>query len=95
MESKLVKSSKIHLAQLMMPEHANPAANAHGGAIMKVIDNAALITATRHSHSNCVTASVDKIDFITLVYVGNLVTAYASVNFTSRTSMEIGVRIEA
>ncbi|MHA1721153.1 MAG: acyl-CoA thioesterase [Promethearchaeota archaeon] len=79
----------------MMSKHANPAGNVHGVAIMKVIDNAALITATRHSHSNCVTASVDKIDFITLVYVGNLVTAYASVNFTSRTSMEIGVRIEA
>ena len=95
MESKHVKKSKIHLAQLMMPEHANPAGNVHGGTIMKIIDNAALIAATRHTHSNCVTASVDKIDFITPVYVGNLVIAYASVNYTSRTSLEIGVRIEA
>ncbi len=95
MESKNVKNSKIHLAQLMMPEHANPASNVHGGTIMKIIDNAALIAATRYTHSNCVTASVDKIDFITPVYVGNLVIAYASLNFTSRKSIEIGVRIEA
>ncbi|MHA1703944.1 MAG: acyl-CoA thioesterase [Promethearchaeota archaeon] len=95
MESKNVNKSKIHLAQLMMPEHANPAGNVHGGTIMKIIDNAALIAASRHTHSNCVTASVDKIDFITPVYVGNLVIAYASVNYTSRTSLEIGVRIEA
>ena len=94
-KSKLVNKSKIHLAQLMMPEHANPAGNVHGGTIMKIIDNAALIAASRHTHSNCVTASVDKIDFISPVYVGNLVIAYASVNYTSRTSLEIGVRIEA
>ena len=95
MESKLDNKSKIHLAQLMMPEHANPAGNVHGGTIMKIIDNAALIAATRYTHSNCVTASVDKIDFITPVYVGNLVIAYASLNYTSRKSLEIGVRIEA
>ena len=95
MDSKIDKKSKIHLAQLMMPEHANPAGNVHGGTIMKIIDNAALIAATRYTRSNCVTASVDKIDFITPVYVGNLVIAYASLNYTSRKSIEIGVRIEA
>ena len=95
MDSNIDKKSKIHLAQLMMPEHANPAGNVHGGTIMKIIDNAALIAATRYTHSNCVTASVDKIDFITPVYVGNLVIAYTSLNYTSRKSIEIGVRIEA
>ena len=49
----------------------------------------------RHTRSNCVTASVDQIDFITPVYVGNLVVAKASINYVSKTSMEIGVRVEA
>jgi uncharacterized protein (TIGR00369 family) len=95
MDSKTPSVSQVQLARLMFPEHANPAGNVHGGTIMKIIDNAALITAARYTHRNCVTASVDKIDFITPVFVGNVVFASASINFTSRTSMEIGVRVEA
>lgn len=95
MASKTPPASQIQLARLMFPEHANPAGNVHGGTIMKIIDNAALIAAARYTHRNCVTASVDKIDFITPVFVGNVVFASASINFTSRTSLEIGVRVEA
>ncbi|MHA1519878.1 MAG: acyl-CoA thioesterase [Promethearchaeota archaeon] len=93
--SKSKSQSQVQIAQLMMPEHANPAGNVHGGTIMKIIDNAALIAAMRHTHQNCVTASVDQIDFISPVYVGNLVLANASINFVAKHSMEIGVRIEA
>ena len=95
MEPVTVSSSRAQLSQIMMPEHANAAGNVHGGTIMKMIDNAALIAAQRHTRSNCVTASVDKIDFISPVFIGNLVTVLASVNLAERTSMEIGARVEA
>ncbi|TFG19460.1 MAG: acyl-CoA thioesterase [Promethearchaeota archaeon] len=93
--AKTVSESQVELIQFMMPEHANPVNNVHGGTIMKLIDEAAAIVATRHARKNVVTVSVDKIDFIKPVYVGNLVIAKASLNFVARTSMEIGVRVEA
>ncbi len=94
-EAKKVSDSKVEITQVMMPEHANVAGNVHGGYIMKLVDQAGAIVAARHTHRNCVTASVDRMDFISPVYVGNLVFAKASCNYVSRTSMEIGVRIEA
>jgi len=95
MEAKKVSGSKVELAQVMMPEHSNAAGNVHGGYILKLVDQAGAIVAARHTHSNAVTASLDRMDFITPVYVGNLVFAKASCNYVSRTSMEIGVRVEA
>jgi uncharacterized protein (TIGR00369 family) len=95
MDGKNVSESKVELAQIMYPEHANPAGNVHGGYILKLVDQAAAIVAARHTHRNVVTASVDRMDFISPVFVGNLVFAKASLNYVSRTSMEIGVRIEA
>lgn len=95
MEGKKVSDSKVEIAQVMMPEHSNAAGNVHGGYILKMVDQAGAIVATRHTHQNCVTASVDRMDFISPVYVGNLVFAKASINYTGKTSMEIGVRIEA
>ena len=85
----------MEIAQVMYPEHANPAGNVHGGHILKLVDQAAAIVASRHTHQNVVTASVDRMDFISPVFVGNLVFAQASLNYVSRSSMEIGVRIEA
>ena len=78
---KTVSESQAEIAQVMMPSDANPAGNVHGGVIMKMIDEAAAIPALRHSQKIVVTASVDKIDFISPVYVGNLVIAKASVNY--------------
>ncbi|NHI92637.1 MAG: acyl-CoA thioesterase [Candidatus Lokiarchaeota archaeon] len=95
MEEKKISESAVEIAQLMMPANANPVGNVHGGTIMKIIDEAAGIAALRHSHKNCVTASVDKIDFISPVFIGNLVIAKASINYVSKTSMEIGVRVES
>ncbi len=95
LEAKKVSESKIELTQVMMPEHSNAAGNVHGGYILKLVDQAGAIVAVRHTHRNCVTASVDRMDFISPVYVGNLVFAKASINYVANTSMEIGVRIEA
>ena len=95
MDEKTVSESKVEIAQVMMPQHSNPAGNIFGGEIMSIVDNAAAIAAARHTRSNIVTASVDRIDFISPVFVGNVVFAAASVNYVSRTSMEIGVKVDA
>lgn len=94
-DSKTVSESQTELIQFMQPEHANAANNVHGGTIMKQIDEAGAIVAVRHTRKNVVTASVDKIDFLAPAFVGNLIIAKASLNYVSRTSMEIGVRVEA
>ena len=95
MEGKRIRESSVIMAQLMNPEDANPAGNVHGGAIMKLIDNAAGCAAARHARSNVVTASIDRLDFHNPVFVGDLVTLKASLNFVGKTSMELGVRVEA
>ena len=95
MEQKPVSESKVEIALVMYPEHANPAGNVHGGHILKLIDQAGAIVAARHTHKNVVTASVDSMSFISPAYVGNLVFAKASLNYVGRTSMEVGVRVEA
>ncbi|OGP66684.1 MAG: acyl-CoA thioesterase [Deltaproteobacteria bacterium RBG_19FT_COMBO_43_11] len=95
MEGKRIRESIIIMAQLMNPQDANPAGNVHGGVIMKLIDNAAGCTAVRHARSNVVTASIDRMDFHNPVFVGDLVTVKASLNFVGKTSMELGVRVEA
>ncbi|MBW2966400.1 acyl-CoA thioesterase [Candidatus Woesearchaeota archaeon] len=95
MEDKKVLESRVEIAQVMYPEHANPAGNVHGGHILKLIDQAGAIVAARHTHKNVVTASVDSMSFISPAYVGNLVFAKASLNYVGRSSMEVGVRVEA
>ena len=95
MEGKRVHESAIIMSQLMNPEDTNLAGNVHGGVIMKLIDNAAGCVAARHSRSNVVTASIDRLDFYNPVFVGDLVTLKASLNFVGKTSMELGVRVEA
>jgi uncharacterized protein (TIGR00369 family) len=94
-EPKPVSASRLVLAQVMTPLDANVSGNVHGGNIMKLADTAAGVVAIRHSGRNCVTATVDRFDFHAPVYVGNLVTLKASLNYVGRTSMEIGVRVEA
>ena len=95
MEGKRIRESAIIMAQLMNPEDANIAGNVHGGVIMKLIDSAAGCAAARHSRSNVVTASIDRLDFYNPVFMGDLVTIKASLNFVGKTSMELGVRVEA
>jgi uncharacterized protein (TIGR00369 family) len=95
MDGKCVADSQVTLAEVMGPQDANPAGNVHGGVIMKLIDSAAGTVAARHARSNVVTASIDRLDFLGPVFIGDLVTVRASLNYTGRTSMEVGVRVEA
>jgi acyl-CoA hydrolase len=74
---------------------ANNAGNVHGGAIMRLCDEVAGIAAVRHSGCRVVTAAMDRMTFLHPVYVGHLVTVKASVNAAWRSSMEVGVRVEA
>jgi uncharacterized protein (TIGR00369 family) len=83
------------MSELMMPNMANNMGNVFGGVILSLVDRAAAVAATRHARKLCVTVSVDQVDFREPIYLGELVTARASVNFTGHTSMEVGVRIEA
>ncbi len=92
---KPVGDSSVIVSQVMQPPDANPAGNVHGGTIMKLIDTAAGVVAVRHSRCNAVTASVDRLDFHHPAFIGDLLIISASLNMTGKTSMEIGVRVEA
>lgn len=74
---------------------ANLHGNIHGGVIMKLVDDAAGVVAARHSGGRAVTAAMDEMVFLVPVHIGDLVHAHAQVNWAGRTSMEIGVRVEA
>jgi acyl-CoA hydrolase len=95
MEAKRACESMIISSILMVPEDANPAGNVHGGVIVKYIDETAGVVAFRHSRSNAVTASIDRVIFHHPVFIGNLLTLKASLNMAGRTSMEVGVRVES
>lgn len=95
MEGKRVRESAVTMAQVMIPQDANPAGNVHGGVIMRHIDTAASVVAARHSRSNVVTASIDRLDFHHPVFVGDLLFFKCSLNLVGRTSMEVGVRVES
>ncbi len=94
-DGRRVAETRVEVAEMMLPHHANAAGNVHGGQIMKLIDEAGGVVAIRHARSNVVTASIDRLDFHAPVYVGNLLVLKASVNCVGRTSMEVGVRVEA
>ncbi len=83
------------ISHVMMPYHANPAGNVNGGVIMQLIDDAAFVIATRYARSNVVTASIERVDFHRPVHVGDLLHLKGCLNMTHRSSMEIGVRVEA
>lgn len=95
MKSKHVKDSQVTLSQLMLPHHANPMGNIHGGEIMKLADEAAALCAIRHAQHQVVTVAIDSMTFYSPVQVGELVTLSASLNWVGNTSMEVGVRVVA
>ena len=95
MEGKRVRDSSVTISHVMLPQDANPAGNIHGGVVIKNIDSVAGVVAIRHARCNTVTASIDRLDFHSPVFIGNLLTLKASVNIVGRSSMEIGVRVEA
>ena len=94
-QTKTVQESQHETSELMMPQHANNLGHVFGGVILSMMDKAAAISAIRHARRNVVTASIDRVDFREPVRVGDLVVMHASVNYVGRSSMEVGVRVEA
>ena len=90
---KNIKDSQITISELMLPSHSNFSGKIHGGYILNLMDQIAFACASKHSRHYCVTASVNKVDFLNPIDVGELVTLKASVNYTGRTSMVVGVRV--
>jgi len=83
------------MVRIMMPMDANNAGNVFGGTILRLIDEVGSVVALKHARTNVVTASVDRMDFYSPVYIGDMLRLNASINYVHRTSMEIGVRVEA
>jgi uncharacterized protein (TIGR00369 family) len=94
-EARRPADTRVVLSQVMQPADANFMGVIHGGVVMKLIDETAGACAHRFARARVVTAAIDRIDFHYPVHVGNLVTFRATVNHAGRTSMEIGVRVEA
>lgn len=95
LEPRTARESQHETSELMMPQDASLLGNVFGGVILSMMDKAAAISAIRHARAACVTASIDRVDFRQPIHVGDLVIMKASVNFAGRTSMEVGVRVEA
>ena len=92
---KNIEDSQLTITELMLPSHSNFSGKIHGGHILNLMDQIAFACASKHSSNYCVTASVNKVDFLNPIEVGELLTLKASVNYTGRTSMVIGLRVES
>jgi acyl-CoA hydrolase len=90
-----VQASQVVMTELVLPNDTNQLGNLLGGRLMHWMDIAMAIAAARHTGFVCVTASVDEIDFLKPIRLGDVVTLYASVNRVFRTSMEVGVKVFA
>jgi uncharacterized protein (TIGR00369 family) len=93
--AKRISDAQTVISQLMQLSDANPVGNVHGGIIMRLADEAGGICAARHAGRPVVAVAIDSMAFYSPIYVGNLVTPKASLNHVGRTSMEVGVRVEA
>lgn len=93
--AKCASDSQVVLSQQMMPSDANPLGNVHGGNIMKLVDEAGGLAAMRHARRPVVTIAMDSMTFLSPVKVGHLLTLRGSVNWVGKTSVEVGVRVEA
>lgn len=94
-DPKPMHASRIHLAQMMMPEHANTHGNVHGGWIMKLVDEAGALASTRHAAHRTVTVAIDQMVFRHPIHIGDLVLFNAEVTYAGRTSMEVEVNVIA
>jgi acyl-CoA hydrolase len=93
--ARTVKDSQHEMSEIMMPQHANVLGNVFGGVILALMDQTAGVVAFRHARTAVVTMSMDRVDFREPIHIGDLVIVKASVNYVGRTSMEIGVRVDA
>lgn len=92
---KTPSDTVVEMNQLVLPQHTNAHGTAFGGTVMGWIDICAAMSAQRHARRAVVTASMDQIDFLAPIRLGQLVNLKSIVNFVGRTSMEVGVRVEA
>ncbi|MGO7135451.1 acyl-CoA thioesterase [Rhizobium leguminosarum] len=89
------EATTLEMAVLMSPDMANFSGKVHGGALLNLLDRVAFSCASRFSRCYAVTLSVDQVVFRQPIHVGELVTFRAAINFAGRTSMEVGIRVEA
>ena len=94
LKGNTVGHSEVEMAQVMLPDQANPIGFVHGGELMKLMDNAAAVVAARHSGGSVVTGQVEDIKFILPVRVGDLVIIHSKLTFASRSSMEVQIKVE-
>lgn len=87
--------SQTTITELMIPSYANFGGKIHGGILLSLMDKVAYACASKHAGTYCVTVSVDKVEFLQPVEVGELVAMHASVNYVGRTSLIVGIRVEA
>ena len=92
---KRVSISQTTITELMIPSYANFGGKIHGGILLSLMDKVAYACAAKHASTYCVTVSVDKVEFLQPVEVGELVSLHASVNYVGKTSMIVGIRVEA
>ena len=92
---KKVSGSKVTISELMLPSHTNFSGKIHGGYILMLMDQIAFAAASKYSGCYAVTASVDTVDFLNSIEVGELVTMKASVNYVGNTSMVVGIRVDS
>jgi uncharacterized protein (TIGR00369 family) len=95
MQYKKISDSETTLTELMIPSYANFGGKVHGGILLSLMDKIAYVCATKHSENYCVTVSVEGVEFLNPVEVGDLVHLMASVNYVGNTTMIIGIRVES
>jgi len=95
MTPKPVRQSQTTITELMIPSYANFGGKIHGGIILSLMDKVAYACSAKHAGTYCVTVSVERVEFLQPVEVGELVSLHASVNYVGRTSMIVGIRVEA
>jgi uncharacterized protein (TIGR00369 family) len=93
--SKPVRLSQTTITELMIPSYANFGGKIHGGILLSLMDKVAYACASKHAGTYCVTVTVDRVEFLQPVEVGELVSLHASVNYVGRTSLIVGIRVEA
>src|SRR6201992_2989106 len=92
-EYKPVRSSRATITELMIPSYSNFGDKIHGGILLSLMDKVAYVCAAKHAGNYCVTASIDAVDFLAPIEVGDLVSLMASVNYVGKTSLVIGIRV--
>ena len=90
---KPVSFSETVITELMIPSYSNFGGKIHGGILLSLMDKVAYVCAAKHAGNYCVTASIDTVDFLEPVEVGDLVSLMASVNYVGRTSLVVGIRV--